>query len=161
MQGMRVAAEPPFRTSLCYRVHHDTEWHRLKGSGVEIFSSPENFGADPPTGSASQNFTTMTNLYDGTGDPWAGQERLVGCFEAFFIVPPFSSPENLGTEPPTGSKRKQMCQLTDLYDGTGDPWAGQERLNGSFEAFFREKLVSSPLNFGADPPTGSEMAQLE
>ena len=26
MQGMRVAAEPPFRTSLCYRVHHDTEW---------------------------------------------------------------------------------------------------------------------------------------
>ena len=30
MQGMRVAAEPPFRTSLCYRVHHDTEWHPLK-----------------------------------------------------------------------------------------------------------------------------------
>ena len=26
MQGMRVAAEPPFRTSLCYRVHHDTKW---------------------------------------------------------------------------------------------------------------------------------------
>ena len=24
MQGMRVAAEPPFRTSLCYRVRHDT-----------------------------------------------------------------------------------------------------------------------------------------
>ena len=32
MQGMRVAAEPPFRTSLCYRVHHDTEWQRLKKS---------------------------------------------------------------------------------------------------------------------------------
>ena len=29
MQGMRVAAEPPFRTSLCYRVHHDTEWHQI------------------------------------------------------------------------------------------------------------------------------------
>ena len=25
---MRVAAEPPFRTSLCYRVRHDTDWHR-------------------------------------------------------------------------------------------------------------------------------------
>ena len=23
---MRVAAEPPFRTSLCYRVRHDTDW---------------------------------------------------------------------------------------------------------------------------------------
>ena len=30
MQGMRVAAEPPFRTSLCYRVHHDTEWQADK-----------------------------------------------------------------------------------------------------------------------------------
>ena len=30
MQGMRVAAEPPFRTSLCYRVHHDTEWQSSK-----------------------------------------------------------------------------------------------------------------------------------
>ena len=128
---------------------------------MEIFSSPENFGADPPTGSASQNFTTVTNLYDGTGDPWAGQERLAGCFEAFFIVPPFSSPENLGTEPPTGSKRKQMCQLTDLYDGTGDPWAGQERLKGSFDAFSNVELFSSALNFGADPPTGSERAQLQ
>ena len=26
---MRVAAEPPFRTSLCYRVRHDTDWQRL------------------------------------------------------------------------------------------------------------------------------------
>ena len=30
MQGMRVAAEPPFRTSLCYRVRHDTGWHMPK-----------------------------------------------------------------------------------------------------------------------------------
>ena len=31
MQGMQVAAEPPFRTSLCYRVHHDTEWQSRGG----------------------------------------------------------------------------------------------------------------------------------
>ena len=101
----------------------------------------------------------MTNLYAGTGDPCAGQERLNGCDAAFFIVKPSNSPENLGSEPPTGSERLNCT--TDLNDGTGDPWAGHERLNGSLEAFFSEELVSSPLNFGADPPTGSEMAELE
>ena len=45
---------------------------------MEIFSSPENLGADPPTGSEEKSYTILTDLYDGTGDPWAGQERLVG-----------------------------------------------------------------------------------
>ena len=42
MQGMRVAAEPPFRTSLCYRVHHDTEWHdHIPGLDVRtLIASP-------------------------------------------------------------------------------------------------------------------------
>ena len=126
---------------------------------MEIFSSPENLGADPPTGSANE-CSILTDLYDGTGDPWAGHDRLVGWYDAFSMVPPFSSPENLGADPPTGSKRKPHVP-TDLYDGTGDPWAGQERLNGSYEAFSSVELFSSPLNFGAEPPTGSEMAQLQ
>ena len=44
-----------------------------------------------------------------------------------------------------------------LYEGTGDPWAGQERLKGLFAASLRLKLVSLPENFGVDPPTGSIM----
>ena len=72
---------------------------------------------------------------------------------------PSNSPENLGSEPPTGSER--LIFTTDLYDGTGDPCAGQERLNGSFEAFSSVELFSSPENLGADPPTGSEIAQLQ
>ena len=42
-----------------------------------------------------------------------------------------------------------------LYEGTGDPWAGHERLNGLLDASFRLELVSLPENFGVDPPTGS------
>ena len=44
-----------------------------------------------------------------------------------------------------------------LYEGTGDPWAGQERLNGLLDASFRLELVSLPENFGVDPPTGTIM----
>ena len=54
--------------------------------------------------------------------------------------------ENLGAEPPTGSAQRE---------GTGDPWAGHERLNGLLDASFRLELVSLPENFGVDPPTGS------
>ena len=42
-----------------------------------------------------------------------------------------------------------------LYEGTGDPWAGQARLNGFLDSSFRLELVSLPENFGVDPPTGS------
>ena len=97
----------------------------------------------------------MTNLYAGTGDPCAGQERLNDCVAAFSIVKPLNSPENLGREPPTGSERV-IC-TTDLYDGTGDPWAGQERLKGFLEALLNVELVDSPENFGEEPPTGSEI----
>ena len=73
---------------------------------MEIFSSPENFGADPPTGSASQNFTTLTNLYDGTGDPCAGQDKLKAVLEDLLTPEVVRSVENLGAEPPTGSARE-------------------------------------------------------
>ena len=46
------------------------------------------------------------------------------------------------------------------YEGTGDPWAGQERLNGLLDASFRLELVSLPENFGVDPPTGSKMHKM-
>ena len=97
----------------------------------------------------------MTNLYDGTGDPCAGQERLNGCVAVFSIVKPLNSLENFGSEPPTGSE-KLNC-TTDLYDGTGDPWAGQERLKGLLAAFLNVELRDSPENFGEEPPTGSEI----
>ena len=42
-----------------------------------------------------------------------------------------------------------------LYDGTGDPWAGHARLNGSDAGFVRTKLSESMENFGTDPPIGS------
>ena len=67
---------------------------------------------------------------------------------------PSNSPENLGREPPTGSER-QNC-TTDLYDGTGDPWAGQDRLKGLLAAFLRVELMDSAENLGEEPPTGSE-----
>ena len=68
---------------------------------------------------------------------------------------PSNSPENLGREPPTGSER-QNC-TTDLYDGTGDPWAGQDRLKGLLAAFLRVELMDSAENLGEEPPTGSEI----
>ena len=49
----------------------------------------------------------------------------------------------------------ENTEHTDLKEGTGDPWAGQERLKGSVAAFSRVELLDSPENFGADPPTGS------
>ena len=47
-----------------------------------------------------------------------------------------------------------------LYEGTGDPWAGQARLNGLLDSSFRLELVSLPENFGVDPPTGSIMHKM-
>jgi hypothetical protein len=70
----------------------------------EVVRSVENFGADPPTGSATIASTELRYLYAGTGDPWAGQDRLNGCDEYFRTVELISSPENFGAEPPTGSE---------------------------------------------------------
>ena len=49
----------------------------------------------------------------------------------------------------------ENTERTDLKEGTGDPWAGQERLKGSVADFSRVELLDSAENFGADPPTGS------
>ena len=87
---------------------------------MEILSSPENFGADPPTGSASQNFTTLTNLYDGTGDPCAEQKRLNGRAKDSSTIKLFRFPEIFWTDQPTGSAKLESF-MVDLNDGTGDP----------------------------------------
>ena len=62
------------------------------------------------------NTLSVSDLKDGTGDPWAGQERLNGCSEAFSRVELFSSPENLGIEPPTGSENVTVKELTDMME---------------------------------------------
>ena len=70
----------------------------------------------------------------------------------------FDFAENFGDEPPTGSENFVRFE-TDLNDGTGDPCAGQERLNGRAKDSSTVELFSFPENFGVDPPTGS--AKLE
>ena len=64
-----------------------------------------NLGADPPIGSENGKLRG-TNLYAGTGDPCAGQDRLRGSSETRSIVRVFVSKVNFGGEPPTGSKKK-------------------------------------------------------
>lgn len=45
----------------------------------------------------------------------------------------------------------------DLNVGTGDPWAGQERLRGEERGVRRPKVVyREPENLGGEPPTGSK-----
>ena len=61
--------------------------------------------------------------------------------------------ENLGEEPPTGSKETNMRY--NLYAGTGDPCAGQDRLKGTLEDLLTPEVVRSVENLGAEPPTGS------
>ena len=46
--------------------------------------------------------------------------------------------------------------MTNLYAGTGDPCAGQERENGRKEGIVRVELLESAENLGDEPPTGSE-----
>ena len=44
-----------------------------------------------------------------------------------------------------------------LEEGTGDPWAGHDRLNADDEDLMTPEEARSVENFGADPPTGSEI----
>ena len=62
------------------------------------------------------------------------------------------SAENLGEEPPTGSKNEWV--VTGLCVGTGAPWAGQDREKGRASAIDGGNVRAG--NFGADPPTGSK-----
>ena len=50
---------------------------------------------------------------------------------------------------------KKICKRH-LKEGTGDPCAGQPRLNGVLDSSLRLELVSFTENFGLDPPTGSK-----
>lgn len=45
---------------------------------------------------------------------------------------------------------------TNLWAGTGNPWAGQVKLKEIVEGFSTVELLSPRLNIGADPPIGSE-----
>ena len=45
---------------------------------------------------------------------------------------------------------------TDLKEGTGDPWAGHDKLRELRELLFRLDRVDVLDIFGADPPIGSE-----
>ena len=45
--------------------------------------------------------------------------------------------------------------MSNLYLGTGNPWAGQRRFTVEL-AFPNMFLVWSSRNFGKDPPIGSE-----
>ena len=69
------------------------------------------------------------------------------------------STENLGADPPIGSKGEggkyeRLHCGTDLNDGMGDPWAGQARLRREDLALMVSRLLSGG-NFGAAPPIGS------
>ena len=86
------------------------------------------------------------------GDPCAGQERENGRKEGIVRVELLESAENLGEEPPTGSKNEWV--VTGLCVGTGAPWAGQDREKGRASAIDGGNVRAG--NFGADPPTGSK-----
>ncbi len=51
---------------------------------------------------------------------------------------------------------KWMLKTTHLYPGTGDPWAGQVRVNGLFDSPSNPVRWVIPENLGIDPPMGSE-----
>ena len=57
----------------------------------------------------------------------------------------------------TGRQASQIVWPTDLYDGVGEPWAGQARLNGRADFSVKTNPELFSENFGADPPTGSEI----
>ena len=51
-------------------------------------------------------------------------------------------------------------KLANLYDGTGEPCAGQLKLNGRKVSLKRLEVFDSTENLGADPPTGSEEIEM-
>lgn len=52
-----------------------------------------------------------------------------------------------------------MLKTTHLNPGTGDPWAGQVRVNGLFNFPSNPVRWVIPENFGIDPPMGSEKSK--
>ena len=51
----------------------------------------------------------------------------------------------------------EAAHLANLNDGVGEPWAGQARLNGRADFSVKTNPELFSENFGADPPTGSEI----
>ena len=47
--------------------------------------------------------------------------------------------------------------MSNLYEGTGEPWAGQDKLKEKSDFLKKVELFESAENFGADPPIGSKI----
>ena len=137
-----------------------------------------------------ENLTNMeANLYEGTGEPWAGQVALNEIWALTLNELESELDENLGAEVPIGSKIKHAEQLyrtgtghpwalqynwvlsyklywiflwtTNLNDGVGDPCAGQLKLCGSLSLTVKSpKVFELDENFGAAEPMGSNKCNL-
>ena len=53
----------------------------------------------------------VINLYEGTGDPCAGQARLNGCKAGLATLELDCSTENLGADPPIGSVESEYHNM--------------------------------------------------
>lgn len=102
----------------------------------------------------------MTNLKDGTGNPWAGHNK----FNSFFCSDDawtMSEVGNLGLVLPTGSRKKAtkwksvIMLIHHLNEGTGNPWAGQRSVK-LLDAATKLLTMSKSGNFGLVLPTGSD-----
>ena len=60
----------------------------------------------------------ITNLKEGVGDPWAGQANLSGLPDLCESLCKSPSLENLGADPPIGSKRTNCC-INEMYLNDG------------------------------------------
>ena len=102
------------------------------------------------------SFNVLVYLKFGTGDPWAGQVKLNGM--ASFASNPeiFELIASLGAAPPIGSTIGKVRLLIYLNPGTGNPWAGQERLRSNdFFTSLPSTLAATDI-LGEDPPIGSD-----
>ena len=103
----------------------------------------------------------VTNLEVGTGDPWAGQVRQIDEPIRTNLNFKDSSPDNFGADPPIGSDNiARVTKSSNLNDGTGDPWAGHDKLNTSACLILIRFNTALPENFGTDPPIGSGMLEI-
>ena len=121
-------------------------------------------------------------LKDGLGDPWAGQVSATGLSFTSSKASRFSLEENLGPLLPIGSNSKkhvdkltflsaydncsQMVEkvlrtviyyliLQYLYEGAGNPWAGQSNAKLDWTSFLKANKSMSDENLGFAPPIGS------
>ena len=100
-------------------------------------------------------------LNAGSGKPWAGQIKAIDDSSENTTVLLLSVEENFGLALPIGSrvliiKKLNFISNDYLNDGTGAPWAGQERAIISFSFLTKRLNLVSEENLGAAPPMGSK-----